>query len=311
MTGGGNFTGTGSVFNNGVMNHTFGGLIFFVNGTKLENNGTYSMNTLNARLHLNGTTSGTINNNATGVITKAPAIAFAQIDGTAGTFKNEGTIFVPGGELEIGPMNFTSFSANALTGGTYTVDSILTGTALLDLQPANAGITTIGANATVNLIGNGASIQQLTSTFNTLNGSLKLSEGKVLNLNNLTMSSTSQLTFGLDDLASSNSKINLSGSLTADGLINIEDLGGLEIGVYDLISVSGLFTDNGLALGSVPPGFDGSIFKLTLLLPASGSLGGIVQLSVEIVPVPEPGSGCLLLLGLIALRKRNRRNARS
>jgi MYXO-CTERM domain-containing protein len=123
------------------------------------------------------------------------------------------------------------------------------------------------------------------------------------------MNGTAQLTFGLDDLLSPNAEIIIGGNLFANGTINIENLGGLGAGVYDLMSVSGTFTDNGLALGSLPNGFNGTIYSVELLLPTSGSMNGIVQLSIEFVPAPEPGSATLLglaLLGAACFRRRRK-----
>ena len=86
----------------------------------------------------------------------------------------------------------------------------------------------------------------------------------------------------------------------------------MEVGVYDLISFNGLFTDNGIALGSLPSLFDDPSFTVNLLVPDSGVTGGVIQLSIGLVP--EPGTTSLLgfgLLGLMNFRRRKRSNIKA
>ena len=302
------FSGTGSLINNGTLNYNAGTIWRIRDGATLQNNGTFSLNHEGAWVYLGNGSGNLIENSSTGIITKNAATNFARIE-TNGTLDNEGTIYVPGGELRVNSsVAFPKFSAGTLTGGTYTINSTATGTALLDLQPANAGIAIIGANATVNLIGTGANIQQLGATFSGLDGKLLLSQGKQLTADMLGMGSSAELTLGLASLASTNSLLTVNGDLAADGLINIQDIGGLEIGIYDLITFTGTLTDNGIALGSITSALSSDpSLTFSLIVPTSGTVGGSIQLLIG--AIPEPSSGILLMMGLIALRRRTRRKA--
>src|SRR5690606_25519338 len=84
------------------------------------------------------------------------------------------------------------FSAGTLTGGTWRVNAVGANNATLNLDPANAGITTIGAGAVVELGETGAgiaSITEMTGLAN-VNGELRINGTKVFS------SSASGLTIG-------------------------------------------------------------------------------------------------------------------
>jgi hypothetical protein len=90
-----------------------------------------------------------------------------------------------------------------------------------------------------------------------------------LSISNLILNSMSVLEFDLSSLTGSNDRINTD-NLILDGLLNVTNLGGLQEGVYTLFNYTGMLTDNGLQLNSVPYGFKGSI----------AASGGTVSLTV-------------------------------
>jgi hypothetical protein len=97
----------------------------------------------------------------------------------------------------------------------------------------------------------------------------------------------------LDDISD---KIIVAGDLTLDGFIDIIDwevdgIGTMEIGTYDLISWGGNLIDNGVLLRTLPDGFFGA---LNLNLDRK-----VLEFQVfsEVVPVPEPAGLALLFAG--------------
>ena len=68
----------------------------------------------------------------------------------------------------------------------------------------------------------------------------------------VTLSSTSILNF---ELGTSQDSVKVTGDLTLDGTLNISALAGFGAGVYYLFTYSGLLTDNGLTLGTLPGGY--------------------------------------------------------
>jgi fibronectin-binding autotransporter adhesin len=47
----------------------------------------------------------------------------------------------------------------------------------------------------------------------------------------------------------------VSGDLTLDGVVDVVDLGGFDVGTYTLLTYTGTLTDNGLTVGTMPDGF--------------------------------------------------------
>lgn len=79
-------------------------------------------------------------------------------------------------------------------------------------------------------------------------GGLVLSAGSVLNY----------------DLAApgTGDRIQVNGDLILDGTLNVADVGGFGEGVYRLINYTGALTDNGLVIGGVPAGANGSLMTI-------------------------------------------------
>ena len=102
-------------------------------------------------------------------------------------------------------------------------------------------------------------------------GSLLLNIGSNLNFD---LGTPNVVGSGVNDL------LQVAGSLTLDGNLNIADAGGFGFGSYRLINYGGALTNNGLILGTVPAGFTGDLTVQT-------SVAGQVNL------VASPPSGIL------------------
>jgi autotransporter-associated beta strand protein len=70
---------------------------------------------------------------------------------------------------------------------------------------------------------------------------------------NLTLNNASTLTY---ELGAASDRVAVNGSLTLDGVLNVSDAGGFGPGSYTLFTYTGPLTDNGLALGTLPGGYD-------------------------------------------------------
>jgi autotransporter-associated beta strand protein len=57
-------------------------------------------------------------------------------------------------------------------------------------------------------------------------------------------------------------RIQVNGDLVLDGTLNVADAGGFGEGVYRLINYTGALTDNGLLIGGVPAGANGSLMTI-------------------------------------------------
>ena len=87
------------------------------------------------------------------------------------------------------------------------------------------------------------------------------------------------LVFDLASTAASD-RITVNGSLTLAGMLNVNAFTGFGAGRYDLIDYSGALTNDGLALGTLPSGYNYAI---------DTSMSGQVDLVVT-NSVPEPST---------------------
>jgi fibronectin-binding autotransporter adhesin len=112
---------------------------------------------------------------------------------------------------------------------------------------------------------------------------------------NLSLGNTTQLNYSLDTPGIVGSGVNdlvaVSGNLTLDGVLNIIKGANFGSGSYRLFNYTGTLTDLGLTVSEPNYSIDTSI---------------IGQVNLNVLPVPEPSTGLLLLAGLVALRRRKR-----
>ncbi len=81
------------------------------------------------------------------------------------------------------------------------------------------------------------------------------------------------------------------GNLVLDGVLNISPINFGGAGDYTLLTYGGSLTDNGLAIGTIPPGFDTADFTIDVSVPTK------VLLRV----IPEPSTVLLAVLGCVAV----------
>jgi fibronectin-binding autotransporter adhesin len=134
----------------------------------------------------------------------------------------------------------------------------------------------------------------------------------VSEVGSLVMGSETGYELELTALDEISDKIIVAGDLTLDGYIDIfdwevNDLGTMEVGTYDLITWGGNLIDNGVTLRMLPDGFLG-----TLHLNLDRKVLEF-QVYSDVVAVPEPAGLALLIAGLPAAwlwGKRKRRAER-
>ncbi|MEI4507540.1 autotransporter-associated beta strand repeat-containing protein [Sphingopyxis sp. CCNWLW253] len=173
---------------------------------------------------------------------------------TGTTFLLNGLISGAGGLTKSGAGILTLTGANSYSGAT----AVNAGTLLVNgNQSAATGLFTVASGATLGGSGTiGGSVTVLSGgilapgnspgTLN-INGDLALAGGSVLNFE-----------FGQADVAGGplNDLINVGGDLTLDGTLNVNVSAGGNFGggLYRVFNYGGALIDNGLALGSMPPG---------------------------------------------------------
>lgn len=125
----------------------------------------------------------------------------------------------------------------------------------------------------------------------------------VMETGGLQMSADTATEMELSSLDAVSDRIDVAGNITLDGFIDVVDwevdgVGTMEVGTYDLMTWGGSYTDNGISLRSMPEGFDGY-----LNLDTQNRV-------LQLVVVPEPASvvlGLLAACGAAAIHRRHRR----
>jgi fibronectin-binding autotransporter adhesin len=222
-----------------------------------------------------GTTVLTADNTYTGGTTISAGTLQIGNGGTTGSLVGNVT---DNGALAFNRSDVTTF--DGVISGTGTVNESGTGTTILTGANTYTGATSINAG-TLLIDGNQSAANRLTSVNNaailggtgTIGGSVNVATGGVLapgdmpgvpgtlTINgglSLVAGSTLNYDFGEANTVGGtvNDLTKVGGNLVLDGTLNVATPGGagLGIGLYRVISYAGALTDNGLQLGTVPPG---------------------------------------------------------
>ncbi|WP_202358534.1 autotransporter domain-containing protein [Mesorhizobium sp. 113-3-3] len=207
----------------------------------------------------------------TGTLTaggSADTLYQGQINGTgAFTKQGSGTLIIAGNK------NFSG--ATNVNAGTLMVDgSMASSTFQVNSGGALGGTGSLGATT----IANGGTLLGLA--------------GQTLTMASLTLNDTSNLNVSLG-AANSMPLFDVTGALTLDGKLSVSDAGGFGNGTYRIANYGGTFTNNGLVIGSVPPGFNPGDWSIQ-------SGGGVVNLLVATGAGEQYWDGANMTPGVIA-----------
>lgn len=148
-------------------------------------------------------------------------------------------------------------------GGTLTLSGANTATGQLAVTGGTVALTRWSGATSVT---NGATLTGAARIYGTLtvgNGTLAPGSNGIgtLNVDGLALSADSVLAYELA-APGTGDRIQVNGDLTLDGTLNVADVGGFGEGVYRLINYTGALTDNGLLIGGVPAGANGSLMTI-------------------------------------------------
>lgn len=116
--------------------------------------------------------------------------------------------------------------------------------------------------------------------------------GQTLTMASLTLNDTSNLNVSLG-AASTMPLFDVTGALTLDGKLSVSDAGGFGNGTYRIANYGGAFTNNGLVIGTVPPGFNPGDWSIQ-------SGGGVVNLVVATGAGEQYWDGANMTPGVVA-----------
>lgn len=199
-----------------------------------------SAGTLQVGSGVSGRISGDVSNQGLLVFGRDDSIAFNGVVSGSGRLTKSGA-----GILILGADN-TYTGVTIVSQGTLK----LTGSVAGDVQ-VNSGATLSGHGNAAGLVtvANGGHLAPGDSPGTLYAGSLLLNSGSLLDYE-----------LGLPDVVGgdTNDLIEVAGDLTLDGILNVTNAGGFGNGVYRLINYGGTLTNNGLSLGTLPSGIQGS-----------------------------------------------------
>ncbi|WP_241392802.1 autotransporter-associated beta strand repeat-containing protein [Pseudomonas chlororaphis] len=243
-------TDTGTLVLNAANTYSGGTTI---NGGEVQVSADNNLGNVLSALSLNNATLAVSNSFAT-----ARAVTLNAGGGTfrvspGHTFTNNGVITGTGGLIKSDLGTLVLSGDNHYSGST----TVTAGTLFVNgNQSASTGLTTVAAGGTLGGIGtvggdvvfaNGATLAPRQSGGGggtlTINGNVTVNSGANLNY-----------TFGIVAGQAQDDLVNVGGNLTLGGLLNVSVAPGgtLDPGIYRVFNYSGSFTDNNLAIGSVP-----------------------------------------------------------
>jgi autotransporter-associated beta strand protein len=184
-------------------------------------------------------------------------------------------------------------------GGTLAVDNAsgsATGTGLVTIRPGGE-LAGGNAAATAGFIAGAVTIEDSGRV------SPGLSAGTLTLQDSLTLAAASQLDYELGqpfvEGGAENDLTKVVGNLVLDGVLNLSPFNFGGAGDYTLLTYGGSLTDNGLAIGTVPPGFDTTDFEIDVSV--------LSKVILRVIPEPATVSlACftIAVLGIIWFRRR-------
>ena len=199
---------------------------------------------------------------------------------TLGSIAGAGEFFLGNKTLTVGSNNTSTVVSGVISdggqaGGTG-ASLAKVGTGTLELAGTNTytGATAVSAGKLLvtGALGNGAVTVAGGATLGgtgTIGGAVAVADGGIiapgkvgagtLTVGALTLNSASILDYQIGSLSD---RIDVNGPLSLDGTLNLGALPGLTVGVYRLLNYTGAFTDNALALGTVPAGINPNDFSI-------------------------------------------------
>ncbi|KMQ52932.1 Fibronectin type III domain protein [Chitinispirillum alkaliphilum] len=216
-----------------------------------------SITFLNSGYTLNN---GTLNFNDSAVkisvLTDKSATIGSSLEGSSGMDKlGDGTLILTGTNTFTG--------ASAITAGTLVVDGTTASGSAFTL---NSGTTLAGSGT----VGGPVTVENDAILSPGNKGTGKLTTGT------LTLNSSSVLEF---DLGATSDTIIAQGNVTLNGVLNITGIEGFGPGSYTLLKVNGSIDNQGLTVGSAPPGYEysevyviGDEVRIDVLLSEAGLL---------------------------------------
>jgi len=227
------------------------------NGATLDLNG--QVLTALEPLYLNGAgtnnSGALINSSATAAALPGPITMqiASRVDSGTNGMALSGAINGPGSLTKAGTGILTLAGTNTYAGGTLVTNGGLLANNGSGLA-TGSGLTTVLAGGTLGGTGFVGTVAIATGA--TLAPGLSSAVAAVLSTSNLTMDAGATLRVQLGTPLASD-KIMVQGDATVNGTVNVAAIGPARpaSGTYVVLKATGTLTNNGLVLGSVPPGF--------------------------------------------------------
>ena len=178
-----------------------------------------------------GSIAGDVLNNGTLAFNRSDDLTFAGVVGGSGSLRQigAGTVVLTG--------NSGGFTGTTrVESGTLAVNGQLGGSVAVLSGGALAGIGKVGTVSVAN------------------GGTLSGVQGQTLTIGGLTLTAGSNVNVALGMPGNAAGLFKVGGNLTLAGMLNVADAGGFGQGVYRIFDYSGVLTDNGMTVGTLPIG---------------------------------------------------------
>jgi autotransporter-associated beta strand protein len=181
-------------------------------------------------------------------LTNTVTVQTADSSGTSHNISLSGNLSGAGGLIETGGGLLTLSGSNSYSGGT----TVASGTLMVGNVPGSAvgtGPVTVsngGALTGAGVLGGAVAMDGRLSPGLAGNGTLTIN-------GSLAVSANGSLQY---ELGAASGSVIVNGNLTLGGTLDLVNSGGLTTGTYTLITYTGSLTNNGLVIGSMPPGFN-------------------------------------------------------